>query len=369
MNAIHRLFSFVLCATTAMLLLLANVYAQSKDTNTCAMLAGSFTPNISMQIKAADQSHQMIQREIYAACLQTRGKQGASRTTAPGQAGTNAANAGDLVTFDPPGSTSTIPTAINPAGTVTGSFIDAGALVHSFLRTSGGTITQFDPPGATCSVSTQTECSAAVGITPDGTIVGGYAAGLLFRGYLRAPSGAFTLFDPPGSQSTFPSAINPAWTVTGGFADSAGRGHGFLRAPNGTFTTFDPLGSTSTGATAINPAGTVTGVFIDVRGVFHGFLRTSDGTITAFDASADSQITFANAINPAGTTVGEFFTTAGFEHGFLRAPNGAITVFDAPGSLFTFPTGINPAGTVTGNFFPPEFFPDHGFVGRPKNMR
>src|SRR5215472_10841635 len=225
MNTIHRLFSFVLCATTAMLLLLANVYAQSKDINTCAMLAGSSTPNISMQIKAADQLHQMIQRKIYAACLQTRGKQGASRMTAPGQAGTNATNAGALVTFDPPGSTSTIPTAINPAGTVTGSFIDAGALVHSFLRTSGGTITQFDPPGATCSVSTQTECSAAVGITPDGTVVGDYAAGLLFRGYLRAPSGAFTVFDPPGSQSTFPSAINPAGTVTGGFSGSAGGGH------------------------------------------------------------------------------------------------------------------------------------------------
>jgi len=73
MNTIHRLFSFVLCATTAMLLLLANVYAQSKDINTCAMLAGSLTPNISMQIKAADQLHQMIQRKIYAACLQTRG--------------------------------------------------------------------------------------------------------------------------------------------------------------------------------------------------------------------------------------------------------------------------------------------------------
>ncbi|HKF63678.1 MAG TPA: hypothetical protein VKB42_20065, partial [Dongiaceae bacterium] len=74
MNTIHRLFSFVLCVTTAMLLLLANVYAQSKDINTCAMLAGSSTPNISMQIKAADQLHQMIQRKIYAACLQTRGK-------------------------------------------------------------------------------------------------------------------------------------------------------------------------------------------------------------------------------------------------------------------------------------------------------
>jgi hypothetical protein len=132
---------------------------------------------------------------------------------------------------------------------------------------------------------------------------------------------------------------------------------------------FDPLGSTSTRPAAINPAGTVTGNFADVRGVFHGFLHTSDGTITEFDPSADSQITFADAINPAGTIVGEFFSTAGFEHGFLRAPNGTITVFDPPGSLFTRPFDINPAGTVTGNFIPSGPFAAHGFVGRPKNMR
>ena len=148
MNSVHRLFSLLLCATTAMLWLLANANAQSNDIKTCAILARSFTPNISMQIKAADQSHQMIQREIYAACLQTRGKQGASRMTAPVQAGTDTTNAGTFVVFDPPGSTYTQPAAINPAGTVTGSFADAEFLSHSFLRTSDGTITAFDPPGA-----------------------------------------------------------------------------------------------------------------------------------------------------------------------------------------------------------------------------
>src|SRR5215471_18999504 len=104
--------------------------------NTCALLAGSFTPNISMQIKAADQLHQMIQRKIYAACLQARGKQGASRMTTP-RAGTNTTNAGTFVTFDVPGSTLTNPAAINnPATAVAGHYIDAGGLFHSFLRTS-----------------------------------------------------------------------------------------------------------------------------------------------------------------------------------------------------------------------------------------
>jgi hypothetical protein len=304
----------------------------------------------------------MIQRKIYAACLQARGKQGASRMTAPGQAGTNTTNAGAFVAFDVPGATITSPAAINPAGTVTGSFVDAGFLGHSFLRTSDGTITPFDPPGAICNPDTQIGCSGAVGITPGGTIVGSYVVGsLAIHGYLRAQNGTITVFDAPLSNFTNPTAINPAGAVTGFFADSAGEGHCFIRAPNGTFTTFDPLGAISTAVpTAIDPAGTVTGQFIDVRGVFHGFLRTSDGTTTAFDPPG-SQFTNPVAINPAGTIVGDFGNSSGL-HGFLRAPNGTFTVFDPPGSQFTNPRAINPAETVTGIFFPPDFFPIHGFL-------
>src|SRR5215469_3500046 len=412
MNAIHRLFSFLLCATTAMLWLLASAHAQSHDTKTCAILAST---NIPMQFTAVDKLHQIIQRKIYAACLQMRGKQGASRMPAPGQPGTNTTNAGTFVAFDVPGSSSTNPTAINNPGAITGYFADAGSDIHSFLRTSDGIITPFDPPGATCS-STDSFCSLAAGITPDGTIVGETIQVHQIHGYLRAQNGAFTLFDPPFSNLTNPLAINPDGMVTGNFVSStggAGSEHGFLRAPNGSFTMFDPLGSTSTAPTAINPAGTVTGSFVDVRGVSHGFLRTSDGTITTFDASAGSPetnvtginsagtivgnffflpdlslhgflpapngpftvfdppgsgLTIPTAIDPAGAIVGYFFTTNVSVHGFLRAPNGTFTVFDPPGSALTRPTAINPAGTVTGWFTPPDSSAVHGFVGRLKNM-
>src|SRR5215472_5722322 len=223
MNAIHRIFSFLLCATTAMLWLLASAYAQSKDTKICAILAGGSTPNVPTQIKAADHLHLMIQRKIYAACLQTRGKQGASRMTAPAQAGNNTTNAGTFVTFDVPAATSTNPNAINNSGAITGQYADAGGLHHSFLRTSDGTITPFDPPGTSgCSPSTETFCSAAAGITPDGTIVGSYAAGPLFHGYLRAPNGTITAVDFPGAAFTGLSAINPAGTVTGNFSGFTG---------------------------------------------------------------------------------------------------------------------------------------------------
>jgi uncharacterized membrane protein len=322
--------------------------------NTCAMLAGSFSANFPRQITAADQLHQMIEGKIYAACLKSRAKQGASRKTAPGPAGTNTTNAGAFVTFDVPGSVATNhPTAINNPGAITG-YYDAG----SFLRTSHGTITPFNPPGATN--------SGATGITPDGTIVGSFSTASAVHGYLRAPNGTFTVFDPPGSGFTLAEAINPAGTVTGGFSVSIGAMHGFLRAPNGTFTTFDPPGSTSTDPAAINPAGTVTGTFTDVTSVVHGFLRTSDGTITRFDPSElddPEAFTQVTGINPAGTIIGLAVTD--FEHGFLRAPNGTFTYFDPPGSFFTIPTGINPAGTIVGYFFFNQDLLIHGFLRAP----
>jgi uncharacterized membrane protein len=379
MNAISWLCSFLLCATIAMLWPLANAYAQSKDTKTCAILAGTFFPNISMQITPADQAHQMIQRKVYVACLQARGKQGASRMTAPAQAGTKTTNAGIFVTFDVPGATFTGPKAINNSGAITGGYFDAAGLIHSFLRTSDGTITPFDAPGATCS-PTQNFCTLAFGINPAGTIVGAVATNADFsagQGFLRTANGTFTEFAPPFAEVTEAFAINPDGVAAGPFLSSKGGVHGFLRAPNGTFTTFDPLGSVFTQPNAINPAGTITGWFLDVRGVMHGFLRTSDGTITEFDAPSSLSNfpgTEPNGINPAGTIVGNFFSSDfSASHGFLRAPNGTFTVFDPPDSLFTFVPGgpggaFNPAGTVTGNFTPPDSSVVHGFVGPLKNM-
>src|SRR5438046_1911719 len=58
-----------------------------------------------------------------------------------------------ITTFDAPGAGTgpgqgTLPFAINPAGTVTGYYIDAGDARHGFLRTRNGAITTFDAPGA-----------------------------------------------------------------------------------------------------------------------------------------------------------------------------------------------------------------------------
>jgi len=49
------------------------------------------------------------------------------------------------------------------------------------------------------------------------------------------------------------------------------------------FTTFDPPGSQGTTPTGINPAGQIVGTYFDSTFATHGFVRGSDGTITSFD--------------------------------------------------------------------------------------
>ena len=58
-----------------------------------------------------------------------------------------------IITFDAPGSGTgpgqgTITFAINPAGTISGRYADAGGAIHAIVRTPDGAITTFDAPGA-----------------------------------------------------------------------------------------------------------------------------------------------------------------------------------------------------------------------------
>ena len=107
-----------------------------------------------------------------------------------------------IITFDAPGAGTgpgqgTTPYAINPAGTIMGSYLDASNVYYGFLRARDSTITTFAAPGA-------------------GT--GPY-------------------------QGTQPFSINPARTITGVYQDASGAYHGFLRTRDGAITTFDVPGS------------------------------------------------------------------------------------------------------------------------------
>jgi hypothetical protein len=187
---------------------------------------------------------------------------------------------GMFVNIDPPNSNSsngTAPQAINPTDAVTGYFQDATLYpgFRAFLRATNGTITVFDPPED--ATSPGSEYIVPSGINPAGVIAGSYQAQYgqpFYHGFLRAPSGIFTTFDYPNTnQGTFAYAINPAGTVTGNyFANN--QYHGFLRTRNGRYTSFDPPDShNTTTSVAINTGGSVTGNYLDANFVTHGFVR------------------------------------------------------------------------------------------------
>ena len=92
-----------------------------------------------------------------------------------------------FITFDAPGAGTgpgqgTNPFNINPAGAITGPYVDASNVGHGFLRDKNGAITTFDAPGA-------------------GT-------------------GPF--------QGTVPFCNNPPAGITGYYIDASNVGHGFL---------------------------------------------------------------------------------------------------------------------------------------------
>jgi hypothetical protein len=102
---------------------------------------------------------------------------------------------GTFIEFVVPGSTCqaafplcTTPTAINPAGDVTGFYADSNAALHGFVRSSNGIFTLFDGPGAVCP-SFFSECTSPSGINPQGSITGSYCDAVTCHGFLRAPDG------------------------------------------------------------------------------------------------------------------------------------------------------------------------------------
>jgi hypothetical protein len=144
------------------------------------------------------------------------------------------ASCGTITTYDVPGASTepllgTQPLAINPAGTITGFYYDAGDVLHGFVRAGNGTITTFDVPDAGTEPFDGTQ---ALAISPAGTITGQYVeANLASHGFLRASDGTLSTFDAPGDNGIGPFAINPAEAVTGSYADTSDVVHGFLRTP------------------------------------------------------------------------------------------------------------------------------------------
>jgi uncharacterized membrane protein len=86
-----------------------------------------------------------------------------------------------------------------------------------------GAFSTFDIPGA--------DDTGPSAINPAGTITGGYSAGNKLFGFVRSLNGAVTTFLPPGATSVGPTAINAEGEVTGNYSDANSLVHGFLMKP------------------------------------------------------------------------------------------------------------------------------------------
>ena len=215
---------------------------------------------------------------------------------------------GTVTTIDPPGSTGAYVgffegpggQPINPAGAITGTYFDASGVGHGFLRSAKGIVASFDPPGSTYTVPQSINAAGAI----TGFIFDASGAN---HAFLRAPDGTFTTFDAPdGMGSTAGQGINSAGTIVGYYFDANFFLHGFVRGFDGTITEFDVPEGVITEPSGINAAGAITGFYYDENFNTHCFLRAPDGTITTFDppGSTGPFGTFVGGINPAGAITG-----------------------------------------------------------------
>jgi hypothetical protein len=260
--------------------------------------------------------------------------------------------------------------AINPAGTITGFFTDNSARCHGYVRAANGTFTQIDVPDAGTGPFPQGTFPSEftpMGINPAGAITGFYVdASSVRHGFVRAANDVITEFDPIGSIFTNPNAIDALGEITGFYFDANFVGHGFLRALNGTITSFDAPGADMTPGTGngtfgvgLTPNGEIEGIFVDAQGVLHGFVRSSQGTFSTFDVpsagTGPGQGTLPESNNTQGAIAGNYIDGSNVNHGFVLDPQGSFSVLDVPGTgtgagQGTIPLGNNNPGAITGEY-------------------
>jgi hypothetical protein len=226
----------------------------------------------------------------------------------------------------------TIPGNISPNGTIFGTYIDASNVTHAFLLTPKGVLTTFDVPGAGTAAGQGTFSGWASCINPAGAVTGWFIdASNVIHGYIRDSHGVITPFDAPGAgtaafQGTYAWSINQNGLVTAAFSDPLGMLHGYLRYADGSFRIFDAPGAIKnpgqgTMPEGISPAGVIFGNFIDPDGVNYGFRRAWNGKITRFRVDAagtgTGQGTVPLTVNSAGQAVGSYFDSNFVIHGFL----------------------------------------------------
>ena len=253
---------------------------------------------------------------------------------------------GTLTPFDDPASTgSTLVSGINLSGTIVGRSQVAGGFA-GFIRSSSGTFTPVSVPGTTVTLPTAINDSGVVtGVSED-------LQTQALKAFVRTADGTITSFLPPDAIYTEALAINGKGAITGLYLDSGKAIHGFVRAANGRITAFDPPGSVSLRPTGINSKGEITGSYQDATlPNAHGFVREPDGTITTFDApgvGTNALGTQPASIDFNGDIAGYYVDDDSTAHGFVRDTAGNFHKLDAPGATNTYAAMIGPTGKVVG---------------------
>ncbi len=327
-----------------------------------------------------------------------------AQDASPQNAPRNDSKAGGFIVFNVPDAlcgaglpTCTIPVGVDAEETVVGYFLDTIGASHGFLRFANGTITKFDVPGSVC-VNYMSHCAMPTGVNSAGSVVGSYADATATHGFLRERDGNYTTFDPPGAAFTQPNAINLRGAITGMYCTTSAC-LGFVRDNHGKFTTIDYPGAVNgTVPMSINDRGEIAGLWYDAADTSHIFLRERDGTLIGLDPPesiyvfqvvidnegklvgyyADTKVTYgfvrdrlgnfetfngnAVGIDRSDTIAGWLSHPSGFgSEGFYRLRSGVIRTFLPPNAVITTVTGISPLGQIIGWYTDPTYV-SHAFI-------
>ncbi len=225
------------------------------------------------------------------------------------------------------------------------------AQAQTTLTGDGYTFTTYSIPGATGSI--------ASGINDAGTVVGTYYDAGGSHGF-RQLNGLFKTIDWPGADVTGTrlGAINNANQYVGTADTATGREAIIGQLKGARAPAFNIPGATSTMMFGINDSATTVGYATDADGTEFSFTRTSAGTVTRLNLPQGYSL---SGINNAGTLVGQnsnAYALTGTDYsalqsgGFVGTP-GNFTNFTVPGYAVTETFGISNTGIVIGDAFDP----------------
>lgn len=272
--------------------------------------------------------------------------------------------------IDLPGTSADIALGINPEGDIVGRY-SVGTATHGYLL-SKGTVMTVDPPFGLGVFA------VAQGINPEGEIVGNYTDqgtvpggdAIRTRAYLRDEAGNFTRIDFPGAENTLAIKISPTGQVVGCYhhqnkdtdAAHGGTMHGYVYH-NGTYQSLSVPGTMNNGITRHGRI--IVGVWFPTPNEFHAY-KVEDGVYALLDLPSYAVLSDARDVNPSGEIVGFFVDPSNKNHGFLLNREG-FTPIDFPGAdvVFTRAFGIDPEGNVVGYYMTKDGH-SHGFLASRK---